>query len=526
MNDIISCDVLVVGSGSAGLVAALTSAVKGLSTVIIEKSGKIGGTTAMSGAGIWIPDNHHARIAGLPDNGESALDYLRSTAPQGWQQTEDELWQRFVAEAPLMLEFVERHTPLRFALAPGPDPYPQYAGSRSTGRMLSPRPLSRRLLGPLARRLRQPPFPHIYTYQEAVASGVYRRPIRTALRHAPHLAWRLLTDQRAKGTALVTGLLRGCLDHGVRVILNAPAIDLQQDPVTGGVNGAVMRQGNSIGTIHARCGVVLATGGFEWDAGRLAIHFPGPVDFIASPRENTGDGHAMAERAGAALAHMDQANIVPAMPATYEGKPHALSLFYHREPNILVVDRNGKRFVNEHLFNLGEVLDARQDDGLPQHLPAWLISDRSFLRHSLVFRWYMRSRPDWVVRAHGLPALADRLGLPVEAVIATLMRFNAMAECGVDTDFGRQDLKPICGPHYVAVPFNRSFVSTKGGPRTNAKSQVLRPDGSAIDGLYCAGVAMANPIGSRGVGSGTTLGPNMTWGYIAGLSLADRKTQM
>lgn len=526
-----TCDVLVAGSGSAGLAAALTAATGGLETLVIEKTALLGGTSAMSGAGVWIPANHHAEAAAISDSPAEALDYIRAAAPEGWRETEDGLWTSFVENAPAALRFIETSTPLRFALTGEPDPLPGLPGWKARGRMLSPRPLSRRLLGDLAGRLRPSTQPHIFTYHEMIGTDVYHHPVRSSIALAPRLAWRWLGGRRGQGTALITGLLRGCLDAGCRILTETRAVALHTSG--GRVTAVEIETAGRRRTIAVRRAVVLATGGFEWDAERLARHFPGPIDFVASPRANEGDGHRMAEAVGAALAHMDQANINPAIPATYEGRAHGMALFYHGEPNAIVVDRTGRRFVDETTFNLGEVLDRRDpQSGLPVHLPAWLISDARFLRRAPVIRWYARPDPAWLKQAGTLAELARQTGLPAAALAATVARFNHAAARGRDEDFGRgagnghggdrrwrTGLEAIERPPFVAISFNRSILATKGGPRTNARAQVLRPDGSVIGGLYCCGVAMANPIGTRAVGAGTTLGPNLTWGYIAGRSI-------
>ncbi|HYF07125.1 MAG TPA: FAD-binding protein, partial [Acetobacteraceae bacterium] len=227
------------GSGCAGLTAALAAATQGLRVTIVEKTGTLGGTSAMSGAGTWIPANHHAAEAGIADSPAEALTYIRAAAPEGWQKTEDALWQAFVTAAPDMLRFIEDKTPLRFRLTPEPDPLRELPGARARGRMLSPLPLSRWRAGRFAFRIRRSTINELFTYHEAVETDLYRHPYRTALRLLPHLAWRVLTNTRGKGTALVTGLLRGCLDHGCHVLLSTRAVSLTTDG-DGTVTGAVV----------------------------------------------------------------------------------------------------------------------------------------------------------------------------------------------------------------------------------------------------------------------------------------------
>jgi 3-oxosteroid 1-dehydrogenase len=530
-------DVLVLGSGAAGLVAALTAARRGLSVTVLEKTGRLGGTSAMSGAGTWVPANHHAAAAGIEDSPEEALAYIRAAAPEGWAAEEDALWQAFTRAAPEMLRFVEAETPLRFALTPEPDPLRDLPGAKARGRMLSPLPLSRWRAGRFAFRIRRSTIPEIFTYHEAVTRDLYHKPYRTALELGPRLLWRMLTNARGKGTALVTGLLRGCLDAGVKVVLEARALELTQDAM-GAVTGAVVEREGRREAWSARAGVVLATGGFEWDAARIARHFPGPLDLLGSPAANEGDGQRMAATAGAALAHMDQATITPAVPVRYEGRVLAQPVPFHTEPYAMLVDRHGARFVNELTFNLGEVLDRRDPaTGEPVHLPAWVITDARMLREVPPVRWASQADPAWMRRADDLATLAARIGVPAAALEASVARFNAFAAAGRDEDFGRParadaasagdkrrraGIKPILEAPFLAMPFSRSILGTKGGARTNEHAEVLRPDGSVIPGLFAAGLAMANPIGTRNVGTGTTIGPNMTWGYIAGQRLARR----
>lgn len=532
-NDITACDYLVIGSGSAALSSALRAAQAGLAVVVIEKSPLLGGTSAMSGAGIWIPANHVARAAGIEDSPEAALAYIHAAMPAGWAATEAPLWAAFVAAAPRCLELIERTTPLSFVLAPEPDPLAERPGGRSAGRMLTVQPLSRRRIGRLAGKLRRSTLVHLLTYRELVTLDPYHHPLKAGLRLLPRLVWRWLSDSRGQGSALMTGLIRGCLDAGVTFSTGTAAVELLQDE-TGRVTGAKVRGRDGLRDIHAARGVLLATGGFEWDAELRARHFPGPLDQLGSPATNTGDGQRMAARAGAALDRMDQANIYPCLPTRYEGRPTGLPFTFQAEQHAILVNRHGHRFVSENDFNVGEAIDAREPaTGEPVHMPVWLVADRRFLRQSLPFRWYARYQKGWVRRAPTLDALAAAIGVPAATLAATVARFNAFCDAGHDADFGRGQsrwddykshgakakLTRIEQGPFVAVPVNRSILGTKGGARTNEKGQVLRADGSVIAGLYAAGLAMANPFGTRAIGPGTTLGPNLTWGFICAETL-------
>ncbi|MFT4150668.1 MAG: FAD-dependent oxidoreductase [Paracoccaceae bacterium] len=521
-------DVLVIGTGSAACASALRAAKGGLKVLAIEKTEWLGGTSAMSGSGIWIPANHVAARDGIPDSREEALTYLRAAAPEGWAAEEDELWQGFVESGPKMLQFLEENTPLDLRIIEEPDPYAEKPGGKLRGRMVSPMPLSRNLVGRYARNMRRSTLPHCFTYQEVVDDDVYHHPIRAGLKLWPKLLSRWLRNAGGQGTALMTGLIRGCMDAGVTFRLETRAVALVQDE-TGAVTGAEVDCNGQRQILTARRGVVIATGGFEWDQAMRQQNFPGPLDRLGSPRTNTGDGQRMAQAAGAEMARMDQANIYPCLPTRYQGKPHGLPMTFQAEPHSIVVDRHAARFVSETDFNIGEAMDRRDTEGQPQHLPCYLVGDHRFLNTSLPFRWYASYEPDWVKRADTVEGLAAQLGLPPAALRASIKRWNAMCAAGRDSDFHRGEsgwedykahgpenrLKPIDRAPYIGMSLNRSILGTKGGARTNAGGQVLRPDGSVIAGLYAAGLAMANPFGTRAMGAGTTIGPNMTWGYVA-----------
>lgn len=533
-------DVVVVGSGSAGLAGALAAAVSGARVLVIEKAAVLGGTSAMSGAGTWIPANHLMDAAAIEDSAENALLYLRSTAPEGWEAEEDALWRAFVEAAPEALKLIEDKTPLRFELVHHPDPYVEAPGGRTMGRMVSPLPISRNILGAWRDRIRGSTMPQIFTYRELIAGTVLSRPFRTLLAMTPTLLWRLLTRRVGMGNALITGLVRGCLDAGCEISAATPARHLVLDSASRRVCGVEAEQGGGALRIGARKGVILATGGFEWDAELLARHFPGEVGLIGSPRTNTGDGQKMAAAIGADLARMDQANIYACTVTRYEGRRHGLPLNELYSPHCILVNRRGERFVNEGAPNVGVTLDARdQATGAPLHLPCWRIFDTRYSRQNRIAMWYARRDPSWLRRAPSIGALAKLIGVDPAGLAATVERFNGFARMGQDDDFRRGEtewerfytgdpgrpngngaLGTIEEPPFYAAPYHRAILGTKGGPRTDERGQVLRPDGSRIAGLYCAGIAMANPIGTKAVGAGTTIGPCLTWGYICGRNAA------
>lgn len=530
----IETDVVVIGSGSGALSAALRASAGGLRVVILEKADVIGGTTAMSGAGTWIPANHHAAIAGIADSVDEAIEYLRAASPDGWKESEDKLWVNFAKNAPKALKFIEDNTPIEFALTEEPDTIVEARGGKQIGRMLSPKPLSKYMLGKYRNKIRTSTLPHIFTYQEVYIGDLYHRPIWTAFRFAHKVIWRYLTKSRAQGSALVTGLLKGCLNNGCVVETQARVTEILTDKKGLGVSGVLVETATGVRRYAAKKGIVIASGGFEWNDEMRMAHFSGPLDYLGSPRTNEGDGQKMAAAVGAELAHMDQANVYPTMPTIYEGKPHGIPLIFQAEHHAIVVNKHGRRFVSEYDFNIGEAVDERDPEtGEPVHLPSWVVADKRFLSQALPFLWYARKSPTWLRKAKTLWELAAKIGVPAAELERTVSRYNAFCAKGHDEDFGRGDSPweqfkaggPAAaiaslevGPFY-AMPFNRSILGTKGGARTNEQGQVLRPDGSIISGLYAAGLAMANPIGTRAVGPGTTIGPNLTWGFICGEAL-------
>lgn len=485
----------------------------------------------MSGAGLWVPGNHLAAAEGLSDRVEDVVTYLEAAAPPGWADEERPLWRAFAETAPDMLAFLEKATALRFEAADDSDPYPHLPGGRAQGRMVSPRPIRRTSAMPL-----QPPhIPHFFTYQETHKLDPWHRPLRAIAARAPQLLWRLLRRQRAQGTALVSGLVDALGRVGGEIRTDCRVMGLLQDRQTGAVTGVrVKGPEGSVFEVLARFGVVIATGGFERDETRRARHFSGPLDWIASSPGNLGDGHRMAEAAGARFARMDQANIAPALPTRLDGANLPIATFHHREPGALIVGPDGRRFVNEYTFNLGEVLAQTDETGGPRHLPAWLIFDQAVLRGAPVMRYCLRQAPAGHLRqARTIAALAAQLSLSPQALSDTVKAFNRFAKQGRDEDFARH-LDPTSGKDdgarrlaelrrapFYALPFNLSFLGTKGGPRTNARGQVMSQEDRVIDGLYACGLAMANPIGTRAAGSGTTLGPNLTWSYICGQTLVE-----
>ncbi len=395
-----SYDVIVLGSGSSGLAAALAAAKSGAKVLVIEKSELVGGTSAMSGAGTWIPANHHMLAAGMPDSPEDALTYMRATAPSGWREKEDDRWRALAEQSAPMLKFLEENTPLRFELAYHPDMYCEAPGGREHGRMVSPAIISKNVLPKRWRRhIRRSTMPIHATYQELIDGWKQGGSIREILAFSPRVVWRAMRREVGQGNALITGLLKGCLDAGVALVTSTRAVELTSDKATGRITGVVVETDGKGRTIAASRGVIIATGGFEWNEALREKYFPGGATLISSPRTNTGDGQLMAEAAGAHLDHMDQANIFPIVPTVYEGKRHGFPLTEIYNPHCILVGPDGRRFVNEGDPNVGVVMNERDPKtGRIMHSPAWKVFDQSFTKkNAMAMRMWKRDGEDFKI---------------------------------------------------------------------------------------------------------------------------------
>ncbi len=529
-------DVVIVGTGAAGLSAALSAHASGARVLVVEKSSMVGGTTAMSGGCIWVPRHHYTARQGVEDSREAVLEYIYAVSPEGWHNREAPAWAAFVDTAPEMLLFLEANTPLKFNPNRDPDPYAEEVGGLPYGRNVSAAPIRIAILGDWKDKVRQPTFDLRLSYEEIVDTHFFSNPKKWVPRFLPRLAWRKLLNMRARGNALSIGLLKGCLDKGIDIRLEAPAKRLIVSD--GRVTGLEIETDAGIEEIVAHKAVILASGGFEWNPEMMAAHFPGPVEWTASPSTNTGDGQRMAADIGAQLDHMDQALIMGTTPVMYEGNLQGQPAADYFLPHSMIVNKHGMRFVNEKQMNVGLAF-AEKDPatGTPAHLPAWRIYDSQFARkypHALP----KQSIPDNYFKADTLRELAEQIGVDAAGLEQTAERFSGFARKGEDDDFGRgaslwdqrRGSDPTHKPNptlgtiekapFYAMPFKASFLGTKGGPRTNERAEVLDTNDNVITGLYAAGNVMANSFGSKGVGAGTTLGPCLTWGYIAGRNAA------
>ncbi|WP_370499743.1 FAD-dependent oxidoreductase [Mycolicibacterium sp. jd] len=527
-------DVVVLGSGGAGLTAALTAAVNGATVEVYEKAETVGGTTAVSGGIVWIPA--HPRSADGELTAEDAMAYLRA---QSLGYMDDELVETFVQSGAPMLDFLEAHSDLVFEVAAGfPDYKPELPGGKpGGGRSLHAGPFDLARLGDWRDRITS--FPA--DFSNVGIDAETRARIHAAVDNESG-------DYCVAGTALIAGLLRSLLDRGITPHTEARAVELIADPL--GITGVRIEQGDSDFRVRAHRGVVLGTGGFEWDQRLVEAYLRGPMRGAVSPPNNTGDGLRMAMAHGADLANMGEAWWVPIVQIpgdTFEGQPRSRSVRLERtRPRSIIVNRAGRRFLNEageynSMAGPFHFLDPKLGYA---NDPAWIVFDSIHLKHY----GFLGVDPDgpvpeWFCQSADLEELGEKTGIDPVGLGATLAAWNSNVTQEHDPDFGRgasaydgywgdttatttagQTLGPIDTAPYFAVPVSIGAMGTKGGPRTDRNGRVLHVSGTAITGLFAAGNAMAGATGKAYGGAGGTLGPAMVFGYRAGYTAATGKS--
>jgi len=531
-------DVIVLGTGAAGMTAALAAHEAGASVALIERGSRIGGTSAISGGVIWVADNPRMRAAGMADSPAEALAYFRSL---DHGDLVDEVLEAFVDHGPEALEFLEGIEALKVAVLPG---YPDYYLDRPGAKPEGSRALDHDLfalgeLGDWAAR--------IYAIEEPKPLMLRETPLGGATQMPPMevLGQRMAARQCGFGQAMVARLLKACLSRGIEPLLGVETHRLIKEGARiTGIEG--LRDGQPF-ALTARRGVVIATGGFEWDEDLRQTFLRGPVTAPASPPTARGEGLSLAMAAGAKLGNMTNAWWAPTLVTPdapwASGEQRAQIILIERTvPHSIMVNRSAKRFCNEaaNYSALGGVFhqfDPANYDYL--NLPAYLIFDAQYAaRYPLGTRQPGQPIPDWVMRGDTIEALAEQIGLDAATLAETVARFNAHAEAGHDPDFGRGTsaydhfygdrsrqgaavtLGAIREAPFYAVQIHSGLLGTNGGPRTDGQGRVLGHDGAPIPGLLGAGNAIACPTGGIYAGAGGTLGPALTFGYLAGRTAA------
>ena len=532
-------DVVVLGTGAAGLTAAVRAAAAGARVGLFEKADTVGGTSAWSGGTVWLPNSRHEAEAGVRDSREEVLTYLLSLSHG---LTERPLVEAYADTAPEVAAWLEDNTPVVFEVLAGMSDYhPEQPGGRREGRSLE---------CPLF------PFDELGEWADRVTvgwqlTGEFCMSESSLGRKAPNglapeeLARRKVRDERGAGQALVGRLLKGCLDRGVVPRTGCRGVWLLTGD--GGVTGVLVDGPDGSFEACARGGVVLATGGFEHDAKLVRTFLRGPLERAVSVPTNTGDALRMAMRIGADLADMREAWWVATIDVEVPGRgrvPWQVNSERTR-PHSIMVNDDGVRFTNEAanynaLGNAFHVVDVARF-AYVNH-PAWLLLDQHFAsRYGLAGFRGAGAAPGWLTQAASIGELAEKIGVPAGALQATVARWNAHAADGADPDFHRGEshhdrawgdpafgyspqatIGPLDTPPFYATRVRCGALGTKGGPRTDGEGRVLDLDGEIIGGLYAAGNAMGSIMGMTYGGHGGTLGPGLVFGYLAGGHAAER----
>ncbi len=546
-----TCDVVVVGAGGAGMTAALAAAQHGLDTVVIEKSAYFGGSTARSGGGVWIPGNRALRDAGQvdADDAQQARTYLDSivgdVVPKERRDT-------FLDRGPEVIDFLLDHTPVQLKWVPEYADYlPEQPGGRPRGRSVEPVPMDGRILGAELDRLHPPyakaPANLIVTQADFRKISLGLRTIRGPLTMMRVVLKRMISTFRgrrmyAMGNALTISLRKGLMDAGVPVHYETPLTGLL---IEGGrVVGVRADHAGTEFVIRARRGVILGSGGFEQNDTLRGKYLPSPTEaaWSTGAATNTGAGIEAGVAVGAATDLMDDAWWGPTIPLP-SGPWFCLA--ERNLPGSIIVNSAGQRFMNEALpyVEATHAIYAGEATGV-SHVPAWLVMDQRY-RNRYLFAGLSPRQPfpgRWfkfgtVRKAASLSELAAEIDVPADALEETVRRFNGFAATGIDEDFHRGDsaydryyadprVKPNPSLHridhgpYYAVKIVPGDLGTKGGIVTDERARALRPDGSVIDGLYAAGNCSSAVMGHTYAGPGATIGPAITFGYLAAEDIA------
>ncbi|MFZ3469586.1 FAD-dependent oxidoreductase [Streptomyces sp. 4.24] len=540
-------DVVVVGSGAAGFAAAVTARLRGLSVLVVEKTDKYGGSTALSGGAVWVPGNFHLDRAGLADTRDKARAYLDATVGD---RVPDARKDAYLDHGPRMVREFHDRTEIRFMYTPGyPDYFPEAQGGMAQGRSVEPCIVDFRSLGDLAGSMRRAGLPtygltmtsHDFRFLNMVGRtwAGKRRSVRVGLRAVRALA----TGRRllSLGEALIARM-RLSLDRlGGDLWLSAPLTGLTTDPA-GRVSGVrVLRAGREV-TVAARGGVVLAAGGFSHDQELREKHLPAPTStaWTHAAEGQNGDALRLGGELGAATDLLDKVWGAPSVCPPGE-KPFFL-VADRGIPGMVIVNGAGERYANEALpyHAFVDRMYAADRPGA-RTVPSWLVLDaRSKSRY--LFTGLFPGQPfpkNWlesgfVKKADTVEELARAIGAP--GLPATVHRFNTFAQAGVDRDFGRGEsvydryygdptlphpnLAPIEKGPFHAVPVHPGDIGTKGGLVTDTEGRVLREDSSPIVGLYAAGNCSAAVMGETYPGPGATIGPAMAFGWAAANAIA------
>ncbi len=528
-------DVVVVGTGGAALTAATLARDGGAEVLIIEKAAMVGGTTAVSGGGVWLPCNHVMKAAGIDDDREKALAYVRRMAQN--RAPDPDMLEVYVDTAPEVLRYLEDHTPLRTHIQPLPDYYWPWGIPGNV-----PQP---------GRTVEADPYPvrdELPEWADRIVKRGTLMSLGTATtltedfsEQTPELLEELERreeqDIRPKGAALIARLFKGLLERGVETLLQTPARELVTDDA-GDVIGVVAEHEGKPLRVGTRKGVVLACGGFEWNPEMVRAHMGYDVHPLSPPGNNTGDGLKMASAARAKLANLDSYWGTPVMfdPAiTLDGKLLPQFEWGRGAPASIVVNGKGERFANEALpYNdFPKAFGVYDPEAVefPNAAPGFMIFDATVRDAQRILSMFPgQPDPDWVIKADTIAELAELIGIDPAALGATVDRYNKNAAEGADPDFRRHEVglmapgqvAPIQQPPFYAVEIHPGMLGTNGGPQIDRNGQVRRHGGGLVGGLYAAGNTAANVFGWAYPSGGGTLGNGLVFGFRAGRHVAEQ----
>jgi succinate dehydrogenase/fumarate reductase flavoprotein subunit len=556
-------DLIVVGSGAAGLATAITARKRGLDVVVLEKEPVFGGTTALSGGVLWIPMGPHGRQQNPADTREAVRRYMMEETGAYYDEA---AVTAFLDNGPKMVEFFERETEMKFVPTLYPDYHPDVAGGVDIGRSILAAPYDIRGLGPDMARLKPPlktitfigmmfnssnaDLKHFFKATKSLTSFLYVA--RRLATHIKELALYRRGINVTSGNALAARLAKSALQLGIPILTSTPARQILIED--GKAVGVLARGEGGEQRIIARHGVVLACGGFPQDVKRIAKAYPhlarGGEHLSPTPLSNTGDGTNMAEAVGGVvdIRFKDSAAWMPVSRVDYGGGeigvfPHLLDRY---KPGIIGVLKNGKRFTNESnsYHDVGAAM-IRACEGQSE-TAMWLVCDKTTLaKYGIGFvkpapmpiGKFLRN--GYLINGNTLAELATNAGIAPASLEQTVKDYNVGAVKGQDPAFGRGTttfnryladpenkpnpcVAPVQNGPFFAVKVIMGDLGTFDGIQTSVVGEVLKRDGSALAGLYAVGNDRASIMGGNYPGAGITHGPNMTFGFVTGNHIADR----
>jgi 3-oxosteroid 1-dehydrogenase len=535
------CDVLCLGSGAGGLAAAITAGDAGARVAVVEKAAKLGGSTAYSGGQIWAGPTHLAAAAGIAD---SAADVSRYLEFLGEDTAEPELREGFVAHAAEAVRFIcEMGVPL--AVVEGlPDYfYPDAPGSKAEGRIHEVEPFDQRRLGELAERVADSPYgTGSVTSRDRVECGGQAPNPEIAARRRGHAE----RGERCAGPGLAAALVKAADERGAAFHTSTSAVRLVSDGER--VVGAVVRDADGERTIKAARGVVLATGGYDWNAALLKdLEQMVGIRSMAPPTME-GDHLALAADLGARIAvprppHASGVAFGFHTPGESVDGRDAYRYFTPGLPHSMIVNAAGRRFADDS-FHPDLIAAMSREDGMrdgPVNWPAWLIVDAAYReKYPLGAVPPGAELPDGMgVSAPSVAGLAEAIGVDPDALVAEVERFNSFCAAGHDADFRRgslpytrllngdarmanPNLGPLERPPYLAIELIRvGFNLPAGGLATDAAGAVRSVRGERIPGLFAAGNAAAQLDVGAGYNSGIGIQRGLMYGYLAAREMLD-----